>query len=176
MDLIEGLLTRRSVRRFIDKKIEKEVLGEIIRVAQYSASAHNTKPWEFLVVEDKEDLGKFRSLQRSASFASNAAAVILVCVDETKTLTREKEGWSYADIDGSSATTTLLLAAHANGVGACWCGCAPMTKPLEDVKEYFKLPEHIRPFSIVVLGYPEHKPRQPDDREDKSKIHWGSWE
>jgi len=175
MELTDGLLTRRSVRKFKDQKIDKATLQEIIRITQYSASAHNAKPWEFLVIEDKEALAKFRFLQRAAAFADKAAAVILVCVDKNKTYTREKENWNYAEIDGSSATTTLILAAHGMGLGACWCGCSPMTKPLADVAEYFKLPEHILPFAIVVLGYPEVIPHQPTDREDASLVHWEKW-
>lgn len=175
MELKEGLLTRRSVRKYSDKPISKADLKEIIRITQYAPSAHNTKPWEFLVIEDKEVLGKFRNLQRAAAFAANAQAVILVCVDETRSLAREKEGWTYADIDGSSATAALLMAAHSLGIGSCWCGCSPMTKPVEDVKEFFKLPSNIRPFSIVTLGYAETQPRQPEDREDETKIHWEKW-
>ena len=175
MELTEGLLTRRSVRKYADKKIEKETMEEIIRVAQYAPSAHDRRPWEFVVIEDKKALADFRSMQRYTSFAADASAVILVCIDEEKTFSREKEGWSYADIDGSAATMNVLLAAHGKGLGACWCGCSPMIGSINAVKEYFSLPENILPFSIVVLGYPEGDVHQPDTRFDQSKIHWEKW-
>ena len=79
MELMEGLLTRRSVRKYQDKPISKEILAQIIRAGQYAPSAHNTQPWEFLVIENREALKHFRVMQRSALFAENAAAVILVC-------------------------------------------------------------------------------------------------
>ena len=79
MELMEGLLSRRSVRKYQDKAISKDVLEQIIKAGQYAPSAHNTQPWEFLVVEDKEALKHFRVMQRSALFAENAAAVIIVC-------------------------------------------------------------------------------------------------
>lgn len=175
MDLIDGLLTRRSVRKYQDKKIEKDDLKEIIRIAQYAPSAHDTRPWEFVVVEDRQTLAEFRHLQRASLFATNAAAVILVCVDMTKTLTREKEDWNYSDVDASAATMNLLLAAHGKGIGACWCGCSPMAKPIEDVSKRFGLPEHIKPCSIVVLGYQEGEQRQSAERYNESKIHWEKW-
>lgn len=175
MDLIDGLLTRRSVRKYQDKKIEKNIFKEIVRIAQHAPSAHNAQPWEFIIIEDKETLAEFRSLQRASLFAANAAAVVLVCVDTTKSLSREKEGWSYADIDGASATMNVLLAAHAKGLGACWCGCSPMSKPIADVSEKFELPEHIRPFSIVVMGYPEGEAREVTDRYNEARIHWEKW-
>ena len=175
MKLLEGILTRRSVRKYTDQKIPKEDLQELIKFAQYAPSAHNTRPWEFIIIEDKEKLSKFKSFQRLAAFAENAAAVILVCIDKDKSFSRPKENWSYEDIDGSSATMNIIYAAHAKGLGACWCGCSPMTSPIESIKNYYNLPENIKPFSIITLGYPASVPNQPEDREDKTKIHWENW-
>lgn len=176
MELMEGLLTRRSVRKFdTSKKISKETMEQLIKAAQYAPSAHNTQPWEFLVIENPEVLKQFRHMQRSALFAENATAVVLVCGNTDKAFSREKEGWSYVDIDCSAATQNLILAAHALGLGACWCGASPMTGPMASVKEYFKLPENIKPFSIVVLGYPQETPKQPEGRYQESKIHWEKW-
>jgi len=94
MDLIHGLLTRRSVRKFTDEPIAKEDIIDMIKAAQYAPSAHNTQPWSFLVIDDKEVLKDFRHLQRSALFAENAPLVILVCGDKNIAFSREKEGWS----------------------------------------------------------------------------------
>ena len=79
MELLEGLLTRRSVRKYENKPIPKDVLEQIIKAGEFAPSAHNTQPWEFLVIQDKDVLKHFRHMQRSALFAENAAAVILVC-------------------------------------------------------------------------------------------------
>ena len=54
MELMEGLLTRRSVRKYQDKPIPKEVVEQIVKAGEYAPSAHNTQPWEFVVVKDKE--------------------------------------------------------------------------------------------------------------------------
>ena len=56
MDLMEGLLTRRSVRKFTDEPVAKQDILDIIKAAQYAPSAHNTQPWSFLVIENKEIL------------------------------------------------------------------------------------------------------------------------
>ena len=176
MNLYDGIITRRSVRRFIpDKPIAKEIIMDLIKAAQYAPSAHNTKPWEFLVIEDKETLCKFRTLQRMASFADGASAAIIVCVDKEKSYSREKEDWSFIDSDGSAATMNILYAAQDKGLGACWCGVSPMTKPINDIKEYFNMPENVVPFSIVVLGYPEGEIKQPENRFREEYIHWEKW-
>lgn len=47
MELLEGLLTRRSVRKYENKPIPKDVLEQIIKAGEFAPSAHNTQPWEF---------------------------------------------------------------------------------------------------------------------------------
>lgn len=177
MDLIQGLLTRRSVRQYQDKKIAKEDIIEILKAAQYAPTAHNKQPWEFLVVDDKEVLVHLRSIQRWTSFAKDAACVIFVCGDENQSFSRHKEDekWSFIDVDCALATQNLLLAAHAKGIGTCYCGCAPMQKVVEDLKAYLHLPENIRPFAIITMGYPAETPKEPEGRFKIEKIHWDKW-
>ena len=178
MDLLEGLLTRRSVRQFdTAKTISDDDLQEIIRAAQYAPSAHNKQPWEFLVITDKDHMAQLRHVQPWTSFAKDASAVMLVCGNTSEAFSRhkEEESWNYADIDCSLATQNLMLAAHAKGIGACFCGAAPMPKVIAGLQEMFALPDYIRPLSIVVLGYPKEEPKQPTDRFKPEKIHWGKW-
>lgn len=177
MDLMEGLLTRRSIRKYQDKPIDKNTLEEIIKAAQYSPTAHNRQPWEFLVVDDKEVLANLRHIQRWTSFAKDAACVIFVCGDVDRSFNRDKEDekWSFIDVDCAIATENLMLAAWSKGIGTCYCGAAPMQKVVDTLKDYLKLPENIRPFAIVPMGYPAEDPKQPEDRYNPDKIHWGKW-
>lgn len=178
MDLLEGILTRRSVRQFdTSKTLNKQDLEEIIKAAQYAPSAHNKQPWAFLVVTDKEVMTDLRKVQPWTSFAKDAAAVVLVCGNTDESFSRHKEGesWDYADIDCALAVENLMLAAHAKGIGSCFCGAAPMPKVIDGLREMFSLPENIRPLSIVVLGYPLETPKQPAERFKAEKIHWGKW-
>lgn len=177
MDLYQGILTRRSVRQFTEQKISHSDIEEIIKAAQYAPSAHNMQPWEFLVIEDKEKLKNLRNLQRWTSFAQEASCAIIICGNLQEAFSRDKDGekWDYADIDCSLAAQNLMLAAHSKGIGSCFCGCSPMPLVINGISEYFNLPEHIRPIAIIVLGYPQNTPPQPEDRFKKNKIHWELW-
>ena len=178
MNLYEGLLTRRSVRQFdTAKNITKEDLEDILRAAQYAPSAHNLQPWSFLVLTDKEKLANLRHVQPWTSFAKDASAVVIVCgnTDEAFSRHKEDEMWNYADIDCALATQNLLLAAHSKGIGACFCGAAPMPKVVSGLRAMFDLPENIRPLAIVVMGYPKDEAKQPADRFKAEKIHWEKW-
>ena len=173
MELYEGLLTRRSIRKYNPEKTltENEIL-ELIRAACYAPSAHNKQPWHFLVIRDRESLRTMRMVQPWTSFAKDAACVIVVCADKNETFHREKEGWDYAEIDGALAAQNLLLACHAKGLGACFCGAAPMPLVIENLRKKFNLPENMLPVAIVPIGYPEETPKTPEDRLNPDKIHW----
>ena len=178
MDLMEGLLTRRSVRKYeTERKIDKETIKEIIKAAQYAPTAHNKQPWEFLVVDDKEVLEHLRHIQRWTSFAKDAACVVFVCGDTEKSFSRNKENekWTFIDVDCAIATENLMLAAWAKGIGTSFCGAAPLQRVVDDLKEYLHLPENIRPFAIITMGYPAETPKQPEGRYNPDKIHWGKW-
>lgn len=176
MELYEGLLTRRSIRKYNpDKTLTKDEILSLIRAASYAPSAHNKQPWHFLVLQDKEVLRTLRLIQPWTSFAKDAACVVVVCADMEETFNRPKEGWNYAEIDGALAAENLLLACHAKGLGACFCGAAPMPLVIENLRKKFNMPETMLPVAIVVIGYPEEEPKQPEDRLNPDKVHWESF-
>ena len=177
MEMMDGILTRRSIRQYKDEKISKEDITKILKAAQYAPSAHNRQPWEFLIIEDKEKMAEFRKIQPWTSFVKDAAVAILVCgnMDVAHHKTIGENTYSYADIDCSLATQNITLAAHSLGIGSCICGVAPMPEVVQKFSEMFELPENIRPIALVALGVPAEEPKQPADRFSEDKIHWYKW-
>ena len=178
MDIIEGLKTRRSVRRFdTTKQIPHTDIEKIIEAASYAPSAHNTQPWHFVVIEDREQIETLRTVQPWTAFAKDASCVVLVCADTDITFHREKENeqWSYADIDGTLAAYGILLAAHDMGYGACFCGAAPMPLVVEKLQEKFMLPQNIRPVAIIPMGVPAAPSAAVNDRYHAERVHWQKW-
>ena len=71
MEALEAIKTRRSVRSFSNKPVEREIIEQIIDCARLAPSANNSQPWEFVVVTDQTiresiavltDYGKFIDL------------------------------------------------------------------------------------------------------------------
>ena len=54
MELLRGIQTRRSVRAFKDRPIEKSILKKIILAATNAPSYSNTQPWEIAIVTGKK--------------------------------------------------------------------------------------------------------------------------
>ena len=179
MELLEGLKTRRSVRLYdTTKKIPHEDIEKILEAASYSPSAHNKQPWEFLVIEDAEKLASLRTIQPWTSFAKNASCAVIVCSNTDEAFHRDKENekWSYADVDGTIAAYGVLLAAHALGYGACFCGAAPMPVIIENLQEKLHIPANMRPVAIIPMGVPAEEPKQPAaSRYNPQKVHWEKW-
>ena len=46
---------------------------------------------------------------------------------------------------------------------------------MDAFKKFFKLPAHIEPMALIVLGYGAETPEPDPDRFKKEKIHFQTW-
>lgn len=163
MDAMEAILTRRSIRKYTAQPVSDELIKELLQAAMAAPSANNQQDWYFVVVRGRQMLDEVGKVHPYAPVQA-APLAILVCGD----LQREKSKGFWAQ-DCAAATQNLLLAAHARGLGAVWCGCYPREERAAGLRKVLALPEHIMPLALVVIGYPaETKARQ--DRYDPAKV------
>jgi nitroreductase len=170
MELLEGLLTRRSIRRFTGAPVSRDRLETVLKAAMYAPSARDCQPWHFIVTRDRNMFRKIMQVHPYASMLDRAGAAILVCGD-----LHEQHGDGYWVVDCSAATENLLLAIHGTGLGGVWLGVHPREDRKKAMKELFRLPAHIEPLSLVAVGVPAEKPEQPAGRYRKDRIHWEQW-
>ena len=169
MDILETILNRRSIRKYSGKKITDEPMELLLKAAMYAPSAVNKQPWHFIVFRDAEIRKKIVEFHPNAAMLLGADAGILVCYDE-----KLQHDVGYGPIDCSAATQNILLAAHAMGLGAVWVGIYPRQNRIEATHRLFSLPENIKPFSVISLGYPAEKKSFPD-RFRKDRVHYEQW-
>jgi nitroreductase len=169
MELYEGLMTRRSIRAYTADKIEYNAVENIIKAGMYAPSAVNCQPWHFMIIDDREIFQKIMDIHPYSSMLKGAQYAILVMGDE-----KLQHGPGYWVVDCAAVTQNILLAAHSKGIGSVWVGLHPREKRKEGIKKLFDLPEHIHPFSIISLGYPDEEKEQPD-RFRKDRIHYNQW-
>lgn len=81
MELMEGLLSRRSVRQYTDQKVAAADITDIVKAGMYAPSARNQQVWEFVVITDKDKLIQFSSGLPTAPMAKTAAFAVAVCAD-----------------------------------------------------------------------------------------------
>ena len=86
MDFLEVVEKRKSVRKYSDRPVERELLDAIVRVAQTAPSSRNSKSSAFLIVEDRDMLDALSQMRDYGSgLLAGAQAAIVVMGDETKT-------------------------------------------------------------------------------------------
>ena len=130
MDIKELILSRRSIRKFQNKKVEKEKLDLLLEAACSAPSACNRKPYQIYVITDEEKLELLTNSGRYTKMTSPLK--IVVCGDMKKTLPRSMaEYWIQ---DASAVVENILLMANGIGLGACWCGVYPQDRVMENVK------------------------------------------
>lgn len=170
--VLECIHTRTSVRSYSSKAIKPELIDTLLYAAMSAPSAVNKQPWRFVVIRDKNVLAEIGKKFDNMSMMKEAAAAILVCGDMYASLMGEgREMWAQ---DASAATENLLLAAHASGLGAVWCGIYPIQERVRAFTKIFRLPKGIVPFCCVALGYPAGQ-QTPKDKWKPSNIHQGTW-
>jgi nitroreductase len=121
------------------------------------------------VIDDRAVLTKISDLMPNAAMAAEAPLAILVCGD----LELEKsEG--YWVIDCAAATENLLLAAHALGLGACWCGVYPRENRMDGLRQLIGLPQNVIAHSLIVIGQPAEQVRA-EKRYRAERVHRNRW-
>jgi len=169
MDVIEAIMTRRSIRKYTGTSLAEETIAQLLRAAMSAPSSKNEQPWVFVVIDDRQLLNEIPKFHPYAGMISTAPVAILICADERRFLSEEI--WIQ---DCAAATQNMLLAAHGMELGAVWLGVYPRRERVEGVTRLLSLPEPIIPFSLVVAGYPaEQKP--PVNRYDESRVHRNGW-
>lgn len=154
-EIIESILTRRSIRKFTGEEVSDEKLAAILKCGAFAPTAKNTKAWKFIVSKDKAKFNKIIEACPYASALKTAPIAIAICIDYDKCLP------GYAPIDASAATENILLAAHALGLGGCWMGIYPSADRVDALKEVFELPENVDVINLVAIGCPDEEPREP---------------
>lgn len=169
MDVIEAILTRRSIRQFKPDPVTEDQIKLLLEAAMSAPSAGNQQPWQFLIITERGILDEIPKFHPHARMLASAPIAILVCA-ETGHLKYEE----YWVEDCSAATQNILLAAHGLGLGAVWVGLYPKPERMDAVRGLITLPEHVLPVALVPVGHPgEFIP--PAHRFDESRIHRNRW-
>ncbi|MDR1933379.1 MAG: nitroreductase family protein [Spirochaetales bacterium] len=167
------IFNRRSVRHFLSKKIDQDKLERILRAGFEAPSAHNRRPWEFLVATSQEDREAIAAMSPYAKMLGGAAAAITVCVNlGIGCVDNPGDTWWIQDL--SAATENILLQIVEEGLGGVWLGWYPDEDRIRAFSGRFGLPPHILPFSVVALGYAAKTP-EPAFRFDAGKVYYGAY-
>jgi nitroreductase len=157
MDLIEGIRTRRSIRKFTDRPVTREQLREIVKLGTMAPSGLNNQPWRFVTIQDRDLLLKLSPLTKYSHVIEKAPACIAVFIDKNAMYHETKDHLAMG-----ACIQNMLLAAHDMGLGAVWLG--EILKSAKEVRELLWLPEQMDLMAVVALGYTAGRGGKPDRR------------
>jgi len=149
MSVIEVISSRRSIRKYENKQIPKQVLDQILEAGRQSPSAMNKQPYRFVVVTKPELKKDMKSV--FSRFLDSAPVVIVGCANVNARITGK-----WAVIDTTIALQNMVLAAWSLGVGSCWIGSFNEQK----TKKALKVPDDWKIVGLLTLGYPAEAPKE----------------
>lgn len=173
-NLHQLLLQRHSIRRYKDTPVDADDVRTILEAALLAPSSKSARPWQFVVVEDKEMLARLADCKQFGSKpVSTAAFSVVVTADMTKSDV-------YVE-DASIAAVLMHLQAADLGLGSCWIQirnrfAADGESSETVVRELLDIPEDMAVECIVTFGHIDEE-RRPVDPEKLlwEKIHIGRW-
>lgn len=167
MNFLELAQTRRSLRTYLDKPVEKEKLEYVLECARLAPSWKNLQCWRFIVIDDAagreaiaESMGENNPGRKALI---SAPIVVVLCA-----VPRESEVWEGKDnmmLDAGLAMEHLILAATEQGLGTCWQGLFSEVK----VRGALNVPDDVRVVAMTPLGYAAEE-RRPRPRKAMAEI------
>ena len=171
MELDTCIKGRRSIRRFEDKPVPKEIIDELLEAGVSAPSGMNAKPWRFVVIENRDVIKRLSKMTKEVllkgqwpenlkeSFKSEsdvifygAPLLILMCVPK-------KEDWRTVNLlDCGLAAQNMFLKAYQEGIGSCFIGFACFLNQNPKLLAEVGVPEDHELIAPLIFGYPAEKP------------------
>ena len=170
MNTIECIKKRRSIRRYLPKKVEYKVIEQLIDCARWAPSWNNCKAVRYTVVDKEEHLQVLANtlMAPENKHIVKNAPLILVVSNVKKRSGYERDGHlssskgdSWEMFDAGVACQTLCLAATELGLGTVIMG----TFDEAGIAKFIGLPENEEIIALVACGYADATPNAPRRKE-----------
>ncbi len=168
--------SRRSIRRYLDKTVERDKILACIEAARLAPSADNVQPWRFLIIDDLELKARFAKEVFSgiyfvSRFAAQAPVLIMILARLdiiANRIGKQIQDVSFYLIDIGIAGEHIVLQAEEFGLGTCWIGWFNPRK----ARKFFNIPRKYKIVALMALGYHQKKPLKEKKRKKLEEIAW----
>lgn len=169
--MVDFFKTRRSIRIYEDKGIEQEKIEKILKAGLLAPTSKNKKPWEYIVVSDKNVLDIISKCKpQGSNFIAKAGVAIIIIAD-----TQKSDVWQE---DCAISSAFMTIQAHELGLGSCIVQVRGREydenqSASKYLKDKLNIPENYEVESILSIGYKgQERPAYEDKDIDFSKVHY----
>jgi nitroreductase len=161
--------THGNILKYTNRTVSDDTLETLLKAAMAAHSADDERPWHFIVIKGQYIRDQISKIHPFAYMVTHTPETIIVCGD--KALQKYRGFWIQ---DCAAATENILIKAKQLKLNSTWLGIYPIEGRVQHFSKLLNTPEHVIPFSLVVLGYPEEY-KEPVDRFDRTRIHHDRW-
>ncbi len=177
MDALEMIMERRSVRRFKDETVSRELLKEIVDISRWAPSWVNYQVARYTIVDNAETLktiadNAVRGFTYNTKTLSRAKGLMVLSYVKGKSGKKEEMNQEFENtntwemFDAGIACQTFCLAAHAKGVGTCIMGVVNQ----EQIAQIISLPEDESVAAVIAYGYEDGEHAKATPRKSTEEI------
>ena len=151
--LIDLIKSRRSIRKYSDRPVEKEKIINMVEAARLAPSASNGQPWRFFAVNSRKKLDKIIDSTGIINKWTKSAPLIIVACSTggsiSHLLGQTIKGIRYDLLDLGIAVEHIALAATEMGLSTCWIGWFDERM----IKKILDIPGRLKVISLLTVGY-----------------------
>lgn len=168
MDFEEIVKGRRSIRKFINKRVERDKIENVIKLASYAPSWKNTQISRYTVVEDRKCIKEIAEncvmdFEFNSNIIKNAPMIIIISTVSGRSgferdgsfSTSKGDRWEM--FDAGIAAQTFCLSAYNYGLGSVIMGIFDEKK----LHSLLDIPENQSVAAMIAIGYSDEKPIMP---------------
>ncbi|MBR1931879.1 MAG: nitroreductase [Lachnospiraceae bacterium] len=151
-EVMNAILTRRSVRNFIDETIPESILADIVDAGLHAPSGMGKKTWKFTVITNKEVIAQLAEAIAtqigSEDYDMYHPAALIIPSNLRKSV--------WGKEDNACALENIFLAAHSYGVGSVWLNQLQEicdTELIRPLLSRIGIPENHVVYGMAALGY-----------------------
>ena len=172
MDILDTLLSRRTVKDFLPKFISWENISRILDAGRHAPSSGNLQNWKFVLVYEPNQKQMLAECTYEQLEIVSAHTLIIVCGEPEKA---ERyygaKGKQFTTQNCAAAVENMLLEAHSLGLGTRWIGAFDEAA----VKVLLDVPEEATVEAIVAVGYAKDVPSKPSKYPLETLVYFGKW-
>jgi nitroreductase len=159
MDVKEAISTRRSIRKWSGRSLDRGTLEQLLEAARLAPSGMNGQKYEIIVVTDRDRLQQLVPICNGQGHVGGAGAFLFIVNDPSAK-------WKH--VDPAIAMDHITLRAREMGLGTCWIGAFDEA----GIREFLGIPSHKTAVIGMTVGYPGEEPQPRTRRELDELVHW----